>query len=398
MRKIGRNTPCTCGSGKRYKKCCGSSLNRLPMQASAQDAPGFQFTQVGLPGQRQHMVFIAQFKGNDPRNTIPPQGSPGEYTVTFILGKPGYNLTPEANYAFSNKLTGDSHLAICKPAFEPPGSPDAREIRIYGTTQDGEFRFSGYPNPQGFLSKLVSSPFAANTFHEAEQKAYRALAPSLSNWSVHLDIPLEIYQVESTEVKSGSIQMSMTTPYLKVPFAVAPTAELKIEFRGYASLYREALNSTSAVYQYLCFFKIIEGIQARRTRLKREAKKINQAFSRPIRVLPIEKSDMIAWLNALFAVRPNWDDLSLSSIFPPEVRGKDITEIIENLLKPLRVNIAHALTATSGELTLSVDELLHIQNVGKWLYLTKCIVRRMLKDEFSGEYLSYLGEDDIVRS
>jgi uncharacterized protein YchJ len=22
--KVGRNEPCTCGSGKKYKKCCGS--------------------------------------------------------------------------------------------------------------------------------------------------------------------------------------------------------------------------------------------------------------------------------------------------------------------------------------------------------------------------------------
>jgi len=26
--KVGRNEPCPCGSGKKYKKCCGSPLNR----------------------------------------------------------------------------------------------------------------------------------------------------------------------------------------------------------------------------------------------------------------------------------------------------------------------------------------------------------------------------------
>ena len=25
VRKIGRNEPCTCGSGKKFKKCCGAS-------------------------------------------------------------------------------------------------------------------------------------------------------------------------------------------------------------------------------------------------------------------------------------------------------------------------------------------------------------------------------------
>jgi len=27
-KKIGRNDPCPCGSGKKYKKCCGSVVNR----------------------------------------------------------------------------------------------------------------------------------------------------------------------------------------------------------------------------------------------------------------------------------------------------------------------------------------------------------------------------------
>jgi|LSQX01.2.fsa_nt_gb hypothetical protein len=34
MRKIGRNEPCPCGSGKKYKKCCLNNPQRLvqPMQ------------------------------------------------------------------------------------------------------------------------------------------------------------------------------------------------------------------------------------------------------------------------------------------------------------------------------------------------------------------------------
>ena len=29
--KIGRNDPCNCGSGKKYKKCCGSKVIELPV-------------------------------------------------------------------------------------------------------------------------------------------------------------------------------------------------------------------------------------------------------------------------------------------------------------------------------------------------------------------------------
>jgi hypothetical protein len=29
MAKIGRNQPCTCGSGKKYKGCCGVKMQRI---------------------------------------------------------------------------------------------------------------------------------------------------------------------------------------------------------------------------------------------------------------------------------------------------------------------------------------------------------------------------------
>ena len=31
MEKIGRNDPCPCGSGKKYKKCCEATLSRKGM-------------------------------------------------------------------------------------------------------------------------------------------------------------------------------------------------------------------------------------------------------------------------------------------------------------------------------------------------------------------------------
>ena len=87
----------------------------------------------------------------------------------------------------------------------------------------------------------------------------------------------------------------MTTPYWEVPFAVAPTAELKPEFRGYASLYREALSSSSTVY-YLCLFKIIEGVQSRRQRLAIEAKNAGTDFRPRQRRVPEkpEEQDSVA--------------------------------------------------------------------------------------------------------
>ena len=160
--------------------------------------------------------------------------------------------------------------------------------------------------------------------------------------------------------------------------------------------FREALNSNSHVYRFLCFFKIIEGILNRRARLGVKAKKTGASFSRPAEVLPSKPEEYVPWLNAIFPVRGEWDAMALDSIFRKGVIGRKIKYVIDNELYPLRVEIAHALFSESGEPTLYADELLHVERVNKWLPLTKCIARRMLKNEFPGEFLSYLREDGSI--
>jgi len=314
----------------------------------------------------------------------------------FVLNRPGFNLIPENQYSFSGGLEGDSHLAISKPAFSPPGNPDAAQILISGDTDDGHFEFTGLPNKRGYLGKLQSKPFRANDLMDAARKCYRALASSLSKWSAELDIPLHVFQVESKEVRTGNTEMSIVTAFREAPLSTRSAAQLGKEFRGYASLYREALSS-AAVYQFLCFFKIIEAITARRKRLERQAAREGKPFSRPDEVVPKTPEQFIPWLLALFHVQREWDEMSLESIFQLEARGEQCTDLIATVLKPLRDKIGHALGLLQGEeLTLSADELLHTEEVNKWLPLTKCIVRRMLKNEFASDFLPYLKEDGTV--
>jgi len=49
----------------------------------------------------------------------------------------------------------------------------------------------------GYLGQLRSEPFEAENFYDAEQKAQPPLLSILSNWSIHLDIPLYVAQTES---------------------------------------------------------------------------------------------------------------------------------------------------------------------------------------------------------
>lgn len=399
MAKTGRNDPCPCGSGKKYKRCHGAIAPTPVLRGDAMldpKATSTKITFMGLPAQPEHLHIVNRFKGDDPRNAAPLQGTEGDYKVTFILRRPGFSLHPENSYSFATGLRGDSHLAITKPAFTPPGNPDADQILISGITEDGTFQFTGFPNERGFLGKLESAPFRARDRADAEKKAYRALASSLSNWSIHLDIPMEVYQIDTAEMTTGNTQMSLTTPYWEAPFSVMPTAEMKAEFRGYASLYREALSSSSAVYRFLCFYKIVEGILSRRTRLAQEAKDAARPITRHREYLPRTPDEIVTWLNASFPVRRAWDVMAVESAVPPEIRGRKFGHVINTILQPLRVDIAHALSSKSGELTMSVDELLHIEKINKWMLPAKCLARRMLKNEFPAEFLPYLREDGTI--
>jgi hypothetical protein len=293
---------CSCGSGLPFRRCHGSVMNNageIPLGKGDPNAPEERVSLVGFPGTYQTLHMMYRFKGNDPRNALPLGGTPGLYEVTFILHRPGYKLQGEHNFSFSSGLRGDSHLAISKPAYAPPGNPDADQILIAGNTEDGNFQFTGFPNEKGHLGKLVTAPFQAKDRAHAEEIAYRAIASSLSNMSLHLDIPLDIGVRETKELSNGSTSISLMSPYLEAPMAIHAMANFGPEFRSYAALYREALNTDTPVFQFLCLFKIIEALRARRTRLVREAKKTGGTYTVPIEQMPHNEAEVRVWTSLL---------------------------------------------------------------------------------------------------
>ena len=384
---------CSCGSGLSFRRCHGSVMNNageIPLGKGDPNAPEERVSLVGFPGTYQTLHVMYRFKGNDPRNALPLSGTPGLYEVTFILHRPGYKLQGEHNFSFSSGLRGDSHLAISKPAYAPPGNLDADQILIAGNTEDGHFQFTGFPNEKGYLGKLVTAPFKAKDRAHAEEIAYRAIASSLSNMSLHLDIPLEIGIRETKELSNGSTSISLLSPYLEAPMAIHAMANFGPEFRSYAALYREALNTDTPVYQFLCLFKIIEALRARRTRLAREAKKTGGTYTAPVEQMPNNEAEVRIWLEGLFYIRREFDLSTLQAAVPQELRGRTVQDVIENVLNPLRVQVAHALFGNSGELPLSSDDLTHTHKVTQKLLVTKCLVRRMLKNDFPNDFLNHL--------
>lgn len=351
----------------------------------------------GLPGQDQRLLIRNVFADpNDPRNHGPVGGGLGRYRALFTLMRPGTRPVSENNFTFDTNVGGDSHIAIAPPAVKPPeDNPGADKIKVYSKTDDGSFVFLGHANDRGFLSRLEVE-LDANDFRNAENKAYRALAPSLSNWAVHLDVPVQIWRIHVTELSTGNQQISIVNPFDEMPFALAASGSMSAHFRAFAGLYREAANSNSPVYEYLCLFKIAEGIRNRRVRLAKEAAERGEKFTRPQERVPKEPTDFEPWLNAIYATRRKWDEMALESVFVAEARGRKINDLLDKELTDLRVDIAHTLSDESGEITLSVDEALHLAKVNHWLPLLKCIVRRMLKNEFPDEYLPYLQEDGTI--
>jgi hypothetical protein len=367
-----------------------NDAGEIPLGKGDPNAPEERVSLVGFPGTYQTLHMMYRFKGNDPRNALPPGGTPGMYKVTFILHRPGYKLQGEHNFSFSSGLRGDSHLAISKPAFAPPGNTDADQILIICNTEDGHFQFTGLPNEKGYLGKLVTAPFMAKNRAHAEEVAYRAIASSLSNMSLHLDIPLEIGIRETKELSNGSTSISLISPYLEAPMAIHAMTNFGPEFRSYAALYREALNTDTPVYQFLCLFKIIEALRARRTRLARESKRTGGTYTAPVEQMPNNEAEVRAWLEGLFYIRREFDLSTLQAAVSQELRGRTATDVIENVLKPLRDQVAHALFGNSGELPLSSDDLTHTHKVTQKLLVTKCVARRMLKNDFPNDFLSHL--------
>jgi hypothetical protein len=183
----------------------------------------------------------------NPLNQGPPEGLEGTYEATLVLSRPSYSLIPEGCATSADKLEGDSHLAISAPAAVPP----IGRLRI-GVDIDGEkFEFEAQPNRKGFLGKIVGT-FHANNLHDAYAKAYRALAPFLSYWSVRLDLPLNIFQTDTKETRRGALRLESRVPF---PDTLMPTnvgGPIKGDLRGLASVSTERLLPQTVTHTNSC--------------------------------------------------------------------------------------------------------------------------------------------------
>ncbi len=356
--------------------------NKEVMNQSQLNQPELKGT-WGLAGMEM-LMNVVPFNSKKPKKFLSPGGGKGKYKVSFVLSKPNYAPLDENHISFDiDKINGDSHLFI--------GNPEDLRIELSAKLPEGDYFFWGFANNKGYLSKIEIEEVEALNFNDAFVKTYNALCPILSRISVLMDIPLNIYNYTIIELSTHNHLSSLSLPYTNKTPPVLNNSPKNKDFEKFASLYREALNSNSPNYQYLCFYKIIEGLRKiREERFKKENQRIILTGKKPIRpkeVIPLDKSEQKQWLSWLFG-RQNWSDMVLGQIFSQEVVGRKINDLINpsKKLDMVRNKIAHTILRDESEETFSIDDGLHIQAVHAWLPLCKCLALYLLKKEFPRDF------------
>ena len=198
MASVGRNDPCPCGSGLKYKKCHGGPLppagprpkrlepDLLMTGALSPKTESFNAKLLGFPGQQQYIVIVNEFKPEAQRLSS-PVGHSGDYRVVFVLSKPGHTPHGDRSISFDLGAQGDSHISLNAEHAKVPGTSGEIKLMHVDTNSKGdEIHFECHPNPRGFIARIEAT-VKATDFVDADLIASRALTPILSSWSTTLN-------------------------------------------------------------------------------------------------------------------------------------------------------------------------------------------------------------------
>lgn len=328
---------------------------------------------LGLPGAAYQLHTRGAKKG-EPRQ-VPSHLLQDNYRVVLTLNR----TEPEfRTLSFEANLTGDSNIHFAKAATERAAG-DCDQMAISFGHGNQTLEITGTANTHGRLSKLlIETP--APGFLEAEALAFGAASPFLSAMAFDLDVPVRLGQIDVTQMSTGNTSMTYNCPYSDmVPagneFNNAPYIQ------SLMSLYREGINSNSPNYQFLCWYKIVEGINVRRA----EETKVSKAplpmkLSERLEQTRVQQRERLAeafpMIQLVGASDSRWDE-----VVPEEVLNWKFNRVREQKLEPVRNRIAHMISEPSGDLSLSPDSRENIREVTKWLSLLRFISRVMILNE-----------------
>jgi hypothetical protein len=395
--KIGRNDPCYCGSGKKYKRChLSASPSMTANGRQTVSIPLLPSPDRSLPPGETHPLFDPETQPDflvhghlqqfgtayafeyDPPLPAPygarpvPEGYPGEYEVAFTLQPPSRVILDGGTFDVNPELPGGSLLGIAKPV--PRADHEAVAMRVECLHEPLDpaaapvnLRYLYSPNDQGLLS-TIRVRLQANNSIEAERVARQNLEPALSNWAFVYDIPLEVARVRVEEIATKSVRVYyLHQPYKTVGFdpKISPASAQVPENYHLLLFYREALQATSPHYQFLCFYKVMDLVKWLHDKRARAARASGENPSTPPKTLTQDK-----WLTK--NVRP--DLLS-------QVLGKKYAAIKECQLRPMRNRIAHALLDNWDPTEEPTEELLYQDDVYRLLPLVHYLARHLVAEE-----------------
>jgi SEC-C motif len=114
MGKIGRNSPCPCGGGEKYKRCCEKKENEMKRRELASGRFRYEPGSYGGPT-RGYMSSILCYK----------ETGPDTWTEHFCLVKPDVVLEDED----SATPMAEEHLAVASQA-QTDGGGNARDFAL----------------------------------------------------------------------------------------------------------------------------------------------------------------------------------------------------------------------------------------------------------------------------
>jgi len=283
---------------------------------------------------RSQLTFAPDFPASDPRAAFSqrPNGSLGLYEVQFILAYPGEAAYRENVNVPTLLEEGRSIIAI------PTQSPTQQklvlvnEVEIVNGTKIA-VRFVS--NENGMLAQAQVRIEAAD-FVDAERIAHDLIMPQLSALSFHLDVGIDVAACVIREAQSDSRKVVVGLLGRIKEFSPPPFSSLP-EFQLLFSSYREGMNATNIFYQFLCFYRIVEGIGQMR---KRQSKRVEYLGM----VIPPPANELFP-LN-LPPANTNGDPSE--DFFGPYL-GKQFVEVIVELQGVIRDVVAHGIMPSQEE-------------------------------------------------
>lgn len=199
---------------------------------------------IGPSGIEEYLVAVDKLRGD--KRTDEEQlrdKEEREFEIKCALGK-NFLISDEIQCSIPEGY-GESYLLMPK---------DEEESIIH--THQGKYHVLKNTNNE---ISLISLACSAHSWQEAFNKFFLGITPFLDFLSYQADIPIVIQKIYCRDKKNNLSVVSYRAPYPKV--ILKPHAkELREEFFPLYSLYREAKNSFSNYYRFLCYYKIIEGI------------------------------------------------------------------------------------------------------------------------------------------